>query len=506
MSYYQKYRPKTIEELDLKTVRETLQSFLRSGKLAHAYLFIGPRGAGKTSTARILSQVAVCEENEGKKELSEPCGKCSSCLSIQNGSAVDVIEMDAASHRSIDDIRDLREKVRLSPVALSKKIYIIDEVHMLTTEAFNALLKTLEEPPEHAMFFLCTTEAHKVPETIVSRCTVVKFSKAKTDEVVRSLKKAVVGEGLEVEQGVLEMISEATDGSFREGHKLLEQLAVKGTKIEEEAAREFLGLAKGKAVEKLVEYSVSGDPSKVIQLIDELEQGGVKAQVLVGSLLREVKVKMEETLDRGGFATFARLADKLITAAEKIKQSPLPMLPIELALLSVAVDEERSHGRQKEETNHEPVKPIEAPSVEKVMSRDVITEPELVHDSIVPNYEGPLASIDRVKSEWGNFLTDLAPKNQSIAGLLRSATPLTVQGRDLTLEVFYPFHKDQLEQESKRKVVEEAVSRIWGKMNVRCVLGKKGAKIEDEVQSEIGKTEDKLTIPVTGSVEEIFGV
>ncbi|KKT68011.1 MAG: hypothetical protein UX12_C0007G0008 [Candidatus Collierbacteria bacterium GW2011_GWC1_45_47] len=506
MSYYQKYRPKTIDELDLKSVRETLQSFLKSGNLNHAYLFIGPRGAGKTSTARILAQVATCEENLGKKELNEPCGKCNACLSIQGGAAVDVIEMDAASHRSIEDIRDLREKIRLTPVALSKKIYIIDEVHMLTTEAFNALLKTLEEPPAHAMFFLCTTEAHKVPETIMSRCTVVKFAKAKTDEIVRSLNKAVAGEELKVEDGVLEMISEATDGSFREGHKLLEQLSSKGTKITKDEARDFLGLAKGRAVGKLVEFSIAGEPKKVVELIDELEQGGVKAQVLVGSLLREVKVKMEETMDRGGFATFARLADKLITAAEKVKQSPLPMLPVELALLSVAVDEERSRDRKVEENEHRGEKSAD-PVIKRSLPRvEVVAESAL--DSVAQNYEGPLASIDRVKSEWGNFLTDLAPRNQSIAGLLRSATPLAVQGRDLTLEVFYPFHKDQLEQDSKRKVVEEAVARTWGRMNVRCVLGKKGEQMREEIEASSGgeKGEDKVAQAVSGSVEEIFGV
>ncbi len=479
--------------------------YLKNGKLAHAYLFVGPRGAGKTSTARILAQVATCRENEGKKTLSEPCGKCEACVSILNGSAVDVIEMDAASHRSIDDIRDLREKIRLTPVVLSKKIYIIDEVHMLTTEAFNALLKTLEEPPKHAMFFLCTTEAHKVPETIMSRCTVVKFTKARTDEVVRSLTKAVKGEGLKVDEGVLEMISEATDGSFREGHKLLEQLATRGERIGKDEAREFLGLAKGNAVGKLIEYSIAGEPKKVVELIDEMENSGVKAAVLVGSLVREVKIRMEETMDRGGFATFARLADKLITAAEKIKQSPLPMLPIELALLSVAVDEERVKGRGVTETSQEE-REVRVTPAKHYQTNEVVETESLVRDSVASNYEGPLASIDRVKSEWGNFLSDLAPRNQSIAGLLRSAMPLAVQGRDLTLEVFYPFHKDQLEQEAKRRVVEEAVARVWGKMNVRCVLGRKGSQVKEVVETVEDKGEDKIATAVTGSVEEIFGV
>lgn len=464
-------------------MREELLAALKSGKLAHAYLFVGPRGAGKTSTARIMAMAVNCKKNEGRKvDLSEPCGKCDSCKSIMSGSAVDVVEMDAASHRSIDDIRDLKDKIRLAPVALSKKIYIIDEVHMLTNEAFNALLKTLEEPPEHAMFFLCTTEEHKVPETIVSRCRVIKFPKASGDEVLRSLGKVVTAEKLDIEPEALRMIAEATDGSFREGHKLLEQMAVKGGKISLEEAEEFLGMAKGQAVGRLISLSVSGKPNELVGLIDELESDGVKPQILVASLLKEVKSKMESAAGKSGFAGYARLADKLITAAEKIKYSPLPMLPVELALLSIAVEEEKNSDKVSE--------PVKKPSDTK--------EDKLGSKEASPVYEKPLASIEKVKSEWQTFLSQLAPHNQSIAGLLRSATPLNVSGRDLTLEVFYPFHKDQLEQDAKRRVVEEAVARIWGKMNVRCVLGHKSDRVSEEETKE-----DKVS---TGSVEEIFGV
>ena len=174
MSYYQKYRPEKIADLDAVSVREAFSVMMKSGEVAHAYLFVGPRGSGKTSAARILSRLINCEKNYTKptaagkvqlnKKLVEPCGECGACKSIKGGSAVDVMEIDAASHRGIDDIRDLREKINLAPAALPVKVYIIDEVHMLTMEAFNALLKTLEEPPKQVLFILCTTEGHKVPE------------------------------------------------------------------------------------------------------------------------------------------------------------------------------------------------------------------------------------------------------------------------------------------------------------------------------------------------------
>src|SRR3989344_3767734 len=245
MSFYQKYRSEKVDDLDLTSVRSAFESMMKSGEISHAYLFVGPRGLGKTSAARILARLVNCYKNsktQGTKnsKLVEPCNECENCLSIKNGSAVDVMEIDAASHRGIDDIRDLREKVNLAPSVLVKKVYIIDEVHMLTSEAFNALLKTLEEPPAHVMFILCTTEAHKVPETIVSRCVKVNFSKATVAELTRSLERAAKGEGLKIAKEVLAELASGLDGSFREGHKLLEQLANQADVITVESVRKVL--------------------------------------------------------------------------------------------------------------------------------------------------------------------------------------------------------------------------------------------------------------------------
>ncbi|HBO10516.1 TPA: DNA polymerase III subunit gamma/tau, partial [Candidatus Collierbacteria bacterium] len=220
MSLYLKYRPRTIDELDLASVRKTLEQIVTANKVAHAYLLTGPRGAGKTSAARVLARIVNCEKNRNK--LGEPCNECSACKSILNGSAVDFIEIDAASNRGIDDIRELKEKIRLAPSQLSYKVYIIDEVHMLTTEAFNALLKTLEEPPKHAIFALCTTETHKVPETIKSRCVPIQFGKASENEMKRSLSRVVAGEEKKISEEALSYLAKAVDGSFRDGVKALE--------------------------------------------------------------------------------------------------------------------------------------------------------------------------------------------------------------------------------------------------------------------------------------------
>src|SRR6266480_4765989 len=209
MVFYRKYRPQCIDDLDSSTVRETLHAVLQKN-IPHAFLFTGPKGLGKTSTARIIAKVVNCEKR--KKGLIEPCNECDQCVAITSGTNVDILEIDAASNRGIDEIRELKEKIRLAPVSAQKKVYIIDEVHMLTTEAFNALLKTLEEPPEHAMFILCTTEQAKVPETIVSRCFHIAFKKATDEELVRSFKRIVSGEKLKADDEALMAIARMADG------------------------------------------------------------------------------------------------------------------------------------------------------------------------------------------------------------------------------------------------------------------------------------------------------
>lgn len=218
MVFYRKYRPQKLSELDSESVRNSLFSILDSKEIPHALLFTGPKGLGKTSAARIVAKIANCQ----KRTSIEPCNRCDQCVSITNGTNLDVLEIDAASNRGIDEIRDLREKIMLAPGSAKKKIYIIDEVHMLTTEAFNALLKTLEEPPSHAIFILCTTEMHKVPETIRSRCFHVGFRKADGKELSRSLKRIILDEKIAIDDEAIAEIAQSSDGSFRDAAKLLE--------------------------------------------------------------------------------------------------------------------------------------------------------------------------------------------------------------------------------------------------------------------------------------------
>src|SRR3972149_7271642 len=224
MSLYRKYRPQTFGEIiGQPHVSEPLLKQLTTGKISHAYLFSGPRGTGKTSTARIFAKSVNCQKYPDMT-FGEPCNKCDNCKAITQGAYLDVLEIDAASNRGIDEIRDLREKISLAPTTGRFKVYIIDEVHMLTTEAFTALLKTLEEPPKHAVFVLATTEADRMPETIKSRCVTFSFRKAAANEIANSLKRVTAGEGVKIDADIINEVAVMAEGSFRDATKMLEQV------------------------------------------------------------------------------------------------------------------------------------------------------------------------------------------------------------------------------------------------------------------------------------------
>lgn len=292
MNLYLKYRPRTIEELDLAGVRRILGEIVKANKVAHAYLLTGPRGSGKTSTARVMARLVNCERN-GEK-LAEPCNKCSACQSIIEGSGVDVIEIDAASNRGIDDIRELKEKIRLSPAILRKKVYIIDEVHMLTSEAFNALLKTLEEPPSHSLFILCTTELHKVPETIVSRCVQIHFTKATPSEMQRSFERVLSGEGVKADAEALSYLAKAVDGSFRDGVKILDQLIVGTANLTLDDVEQAISGSSGYKIAGLIEALLDKNVGEALVKLGEASASGVDWTYLLVNLMRGLRDKLLE--------------------------------------------------------------------------------------------------------------------------------------------------------------------------------------------------------------------
>ena len=438
MVFYLKYRPQKVSELDSEEVREKLSSVLSSKRtFAHAFLFTGPKGLGKTSAARIVARVVNCT-NRKPGEI-EPCNRCLQCKSIIEGTNLDVLEIDAASNRGIDEIRDLREKIRLSPVSATKKVYIVDEVHMLTTEAFNALLKTLEEPPGHVVFILCTTEIHKVPPTIVSRCFQIRFPQASIQELVRSLKRIARGDDLKIDDEALVSIANLSDGSFRDGSKILEELVrtVGSKKITKALVEESYKITSvDKNLEDFVSFLSRKDLKEAILLINSLEHSGADARffterlishlhkILMSNLQTEESEKMTE--GKLSVSEIKKLFEVISESYGKIKFSIYPFLPLEVAVIDWCQAESLAES-------------IESKTPGESLS------PEPKHDKMLLE-----------------LIEDVKKINHSVAGVLRACS-LSFKNGVAVLETPYTFHKERLDNKKTKEILEKILKEMTGR-------------------------------------------
>ncbi|MDR9786548.1 MAG: DNA polymerase III subunit gamma/tau [Peptococcaceae bacterium MAG4] len=351
LALYREWRPRTFGEIiGQEHITRTLQNAVKAGRVGHAYLFCGTRGTGKTTTAKVLAKALNCSRLEG----AEPCNSCDSCVAINEGMSVDVIEIDAASNRGIDEIRDLREKVKFAPSGGRFRVYIIDEVHMLTNEAFNALLKTLEEPPRHVVFILATTEPHKVPLTILSRCQRFDFKRIVPADIIRRLKEVAAGAHLEVEEEALRLIARAAEGGLRDALSILDQgAAFGGMKITAGDVHKLLGTVRTEALAKMAGYLAAGDAGAALRLVNELAGEGKDLRLFAREMASYLRALLLDKISPGAAAEeawadaagmTALAADfteerllytvQVITAAEQdMKMSTLPGIVLELALV-----------------------------------------------------------------------------------------------------------------------------------------------------------------------------
>jgi len=464
MTLYLKYRPQSLADLDLDLVREELTKIVASGNIPHALLFAGPKGTGKTSAARIMAKIVNCESK------NPPCNKCQQCLSIMKGNNIDVIELDAASNRGIDDIRVLRDTVKLAPASSRKKVYIIDEAHMLTLEASNALLKTLEEPPDHVLFILATTNPEKLIETIRSRTTLIEFHKASPEETIRALTSVATGEKLKIDKEILFSISKMSKGSFRDAVKILEQLISQKIKLTKDDVEEFLLKRKAFDEREFIDALIRKDCKKAILMISDFVSKGVDVENVIESvttqlrksLLVKVGVGSGEEIDLSK-PDLILLIELLSFARSQIALSSIEELPLEIAVIKWCGDEVIQ--------NEEPVK-------------NITTKLSEITDDV-----------------WKTILTKVRPINTSIEALLRAARPVGYDGNILTLGVYYKFHKERLEEVSHRKVLEDVAASVMGcPIKVACTLTEPPAKKVEVIPLTETKDNDIIKI-----AEEIFG-
>jgi len=501
---YNRWRAQTFEDiLGQEHITRTLQNQVRAGRVSHAYLFTGVRGTGKTSTARVLAKAVNCL---GETD-NPPCDQCENCRAIAEGRFMDLIEIDAASNRGIDEIRELRDRIGFVPQQGRYKVYVIDEVHMLTKEAFNALLKTLEEPPEHVIFVLCTTEPHRLPDTIVSRCQRYDFRRAPVSVIVQKLKRICDQEGIDIEEQALEYIARRAEGSFRDAESLLDQLSAYGTgKIDESLLRSVLGTVSAVRIVQLLRCLFAGDLGEGLELIaDAMDDGADPEQFLIELIdhlramlllssgasplavplgrqsLNELKSMAKEGVPLGGLIQVI----KHFSAAQQALRTALrPQLPLELAFVesALALSREqpplpplredrqpdtgvpsppREQAGKKRNAVAVPVAPGEGsePQSPKPREPEELTSISAQEVSATGVAEQPL-QLDWVQGRWQLVLTKMRQRSPQIQAILNSVYPIAVHGDVITLGCEAAFHRNMLSDPGRRALVEEVMRQV----------------------------------------------
>lgn len=513
---YRRYRSQTFDELvGQEHIVRTLRNAIVDGRIGHAYLFTGPRGVGKTTVARLLAKAVNCLAEPSER----PCGTCNMCVSTAEGSAVDVIEMDAASHTSVDDAREIIERVQFRPALGRYKVYIIDEVHMLSTAAFNALLKTLEEPPNHAIFVLATTEIHKVPATILSRCQRYTFNRHNVSDTVNHLRQIAITEGYHIEAGVAEAIARAATGSMRDALSIFDQLMSYGSgQVSMAMVQGLLGVTAAQEVIILAEALLNSDVASALQVVARVASQGADMRQFSRDIVQHLRLVMLVKADPNGTAIEAAEseADAVRDQAKRaqmgslvywlrrmseldyeLRTSPYGQLPLELAVVeaiagppvSSAAPASAPVSRPAAPPSATPVRPSggevprpSAPAPTPAPTPAPATTPRPV--SPPPSHEqhnepaptpapvpasaplgdrSPLGDVTDLLERWPAIIRDLRSKSRNLEALIKSGiAPIDIQGTVITLKADNEWLLNKIQERTNVTILEEVIARYAG--------------------------------------------
>jgi DNA polymerase III subunit gamma/tau len=489
---YRKYRPRGwAEVIGQEHVVQTLRNAIAADRVGHAYLFAGPRGTGKTTLARLLAKAVNCLAEDRSKR---PCNQCENCKAVNENRFMDLIEIDAASNTSVDDVRDLRDKINFTPSQGKYKIYIIDEAHMLSTQAFNALLKTLEEPPPHAIFILATTEIHKIPATVVSRCQRHEFRRVSVDEIVGQLKTIAKAEKIPSDDEALVAIARHSGGGLRDAISLLDQLASTGTKITLQLTQAVLGTATSQTVLDLVEsirnrVAASGldaiqkaldagaDPRALARQIVEYLRGLMLIQLGNGDQVETTKdVRSRMELDARSISTsnVLRIMKAFNAAAVDTRGGWQPSLPLELAFAE-ALEIPSETPASKSEQKPPPVKQARVSSVDPSTKSETTAKPEIKS----------AISLAEIAKAWKDIRAMIKPQHPAVEALLNSCKPMDVRGDELFLGFQSDTVRALMDKPENLEVTGKAITEVLGvSLRIRCGVTNAKGKLPPDVSAD----------------------
>ncbi|QQR84132.1 DNA polymerase III subunit gamma/tau [Candidatus Peregrinibacteria bacterium] len=455
MSLYLKYRPQTFSDLvGQEAIVKTLSNALTQGRVVHAYLFCGPRGTGKTSMARLMAKSINC----ANRQEADPCNQCNSCAAIQQSHWVDLIEIDAASNRGIDEIRDLKEKINYSPSQGAYKIYIIDEVHMLTKEAFNALLKTLEEPPSHTYFILATTEAHKIPETIRSRCQQFYFNSVSDQQIQARLEQIAEWEGVRAEPEALQWIAAAAKGGVRDAVGLFEQNILNGT-IEQSELQKQMGWVGVGMIEKWVECFKSKDVNAALESVEAIVNQGHNLANVLSELIQYLRKQMLQAARSNQPTTeWIEWIEHIQEAKAKMNQSVVVQLPVEVAMIKICTSSsaiqsvptlQHSSGSQTEKAPIEKITPTEPAQSQKTEAISV--------------------NLEEIQKNWNRITQQL--RSPIVKMSLMDGKPVSLSDQTLTLQFNSLTLMEKVSEPKNRGEVMDCLEEVMGtKMEIKLKI------------------------------------